>query len=61
VVSVRECQGEGRRTCPATASGVVIEQMVGDGERGVRGLGGRDKRAEVGGVSGGGGGGEEDG
>lgn len=33
-VSVRRCQGEGCRTCPATASGVVIEQMVVGGGRG---------------------------
>jgi hypothetical protein len=46
-VSVRRCQGEGCRTCPATASGVVIEQMVvgggceggGDDERGGGGCG----------------------
>jgi hypothetical protein len=31
--SVRRCQGEGRRTCPATASGLMIEQMVVGGGR----------------------------
>ena len=41
-VSVRGCQGEGCRTCPATASGVVIEQMVVDGGRGRECVGGGD-------------------
>ena len=40
-VLVRRCQGEGCRTCPATASGVVIEQMVVGGGRGG---GGDDER-----------------
>jgi hypothetical protein len=56
-VSVRRCQGEGRRTCPATASGLVIEQMVvGGGRRYCAWLGDGDGRGGGGACSVGGGG-----